>query len=661
MINCSTAPEELELLLKEPSQISCHFRERMFSTRTLQFSVPGHPHTLQFKHASTDWYCDVCFAEFSSGDSSFSCDMCQYDMCGDCFSAVISYHPRHPHPLEQLNSSCGWRCDVCTTYSPGGFRYHCKQGCDWDVCSKCLMHPSTSVKEGPKNPQLRIQQLEERVKSLNSKLSAEIEELEAKLNFCNAELEKERTMAAKLNEEVEAFKKGREKEYMKEKSELEAKFREELKASRMECEKLRAEHAREKIMFKTRQDDEMKAAKKQWEQITRALNQQHLEELNQMKKKLQQLQEQLQKQEEEHTSIALITAFPELNEAFKLASILQAQLKTSAPEFILLQKSLERLTRNLQGASKNNEELASHLRALTELKGTLKKQVIKSDATCKKILGQTLTVQSSEAEIQECSRNISLLTRMWGMKGLTDKKNSIDVPTAECPDTPPKPLTVPLQAHYDEPCTPPFQVLCTLTDTLAQLQSCRFDECTKLADKHTVLSKELSEQKTLGCTLHKAIEESQRECAELQREHQSKWKLLRGLEGDERFIGMPEVWSMLSELLPQAQQAILDLVVSKASSGRFSTNNSNCNKSPTAGTLPGCTASPAVAPENTPLVCSVSSSDMMQMMCIECDERPPNMQFQPCGHVVLCSQCGATVRKCPHCRVPIKTKIHIFP
>ncbi|KAH3722754.1 hypothetical protein Pelo_18539 [Pelomyxa schiedti] len=43
-------------------------------------------------------------------------------------------------------------------------------------------------------------------------------------------------------------------------------------------------------------------------------------------------------------------------------------------------------------------------------------------------------------------------------------------------------------------------------------------------------------------------------------------------------------------------------------------------------------------------------------VCIECDERPPNVQFQPCGHVVLCSKCADVIRKCPHCRAPIKEK-----
>ncbi|KAH3762788.1 hypothetical protein Pelo_5367 [Pelomyxa schiedti] len=165
----------------------------------------------------------------------------------------------------------------------------------------------------------------------------------------------------------------------------------------------------------------------------------------------------------------------------------------------------------------------------------------------------------SEPEIQECARNISTLTKkVLGIKSsatsthtVLKEEESDDDNTVD--DILMKPL---LQLQRDHTLTPPFQLLCTLSDTLAQLQRCQFSECTKLADKHTVLSKELSEQVSIGGTLHKAIEDTQRECSELQREHNGKWKVQRGLEGDERFIGMPCVWSQLSELLPQAQQAM---------------------------------------------------------------------------------------------------------
>ncbi|KAH3705765.1 hypothetical protein Pelo_19687 [Pelomyxa schiedti] len=110
-------------------------------------------------------------------------------------------------------------------------------------------------------------------------------------------------------------------------------------------------------------------------------------------------------------------------------------------------------------------------------------------------------------------------------------------------------------------------------------------------------------------------------CTDLMREHNSKWMLMRGLEGDERFIQCPDVQSLLSPLLPQAQQAIVDLMVSKA-------------------------ASLSLAQQH------ITSAEV----CIECEEKPPNVILHPCGHAVLCSECAATMRKCPQCRAPITQK-----
>ncbi|KAH3764960.1 hypothetical protein Pelo_3176 [Pelomyxa schiedti] len=262
------------------------------------------------------------------------------------------------------------------------------------------------------------------------------------------------------------------KEHIKETSELEVKFNAELKAARNECEKLKAEHTREKIHMEAKHN----AATKEWEQATKILNQQHAEKLNQMNTKLKQVQEQ----REESNSMGQTTQLPELNEAFRLATLFQTQLQKSSPQFILLQESLEKLSISLQGTTKRNEELASHLQRLSDMKGTLVRKLNESDAACKKILGKNLTVRNSEAEIQECSRNISSLTKLWGMKGLMAEKNAITV-AEECEPVDERlleHLIVPLKPQQDGgQFTPPFQALCTLTDTLAQLQSCRFDDC----------------------------------------------------------------------------------------------------------------------------------------------------------------------------------------
>ncbi|KAH3766986.1 hypothetical protein Pelo_1151 [Pelomyxa schiedti] len=449
-------------------------------------------------------------------------------------------------------------------------------------------------------------------------------------------------------------------------------------------EKLKKEFTKEKSELEAKQKEEMKAAKKEWEQITERNNEQHSEQLNQVKKKLQQLQDQLKKKQEEddeRKSTSLVaTSHPELREAFESAQLLQSQLLILAPQFVLLKESLTKVNDSLQRATESNEELASHLKKLTELKGTLVMKLNELDSACKKLLGQTLTVQNSESEIQECARNISRLTKkVWGIKSSTLTSTSSEmemVPKEEAEgddNTVDGILMKPLLTVNDpqpHTFTPPFQLLCTLSDTLAQLQRCHFDECTKLADKHTVLSKELSEQVSVGGTLQKAIEETQRECSKLQREHKGKWRLQRGLEGDEKFIGMPCVWSQLSELLPQAQQAIVELSLSKArlsSSACFGGSQQqqqprlpSMTTESTAGatTLPGCTATTSsVSPVLLSSVPNCNNSE--SNVCVECEERPPNVQLRPCGHVVLCSQCAAVMKKCPHCHTFIKDKIHL--
>ncbi|KAH3723373.1 hypothetical protein Pelo_17924 [Pelomyxa schiedti] len=271
----------------------------------------------------------------------------------------------------------------------------------------------------------------------------------------------------------------------------------------------------------------------QIKQVTERNNEQHSEQINQVKKNLQQLQEKLQKTQEEENDErkSVLASHPELREAFESAKLLQSQLVTFASEFVLLDESVKKLNDSLQRATESNEELASHLTKLTERKGALVMKLNKSDSSCKKLLGQTLMVQNSKPEIQECARNISTLTKkVLGIKSsatstytVPKEEESDDGDTVD--DILMKPL---LQLQRDNTFTPPFQLLRTLSDTLAQLQRCQFAECTKLADKHTVLSKELSEQVSIGGTLHKAIEDTQRECSELQREHNGKWKLQRG-------------------------------------------------------------------------------------------------------------------------------------
>ncbi|KAH3758867.1 hypothetical protein Pelo_9306 [Pelomyxa schiedti] len=157
-----------------------------------------------------------------------------------------------------------------------------------------------------------------------------------------------------------------------------------------------------------------------------------------------------------------------------------------------------------------------------------------------------------------------------------------------------------------------------------------------------------------------------------------KLELQRGLEGDERFIGVPGVWSQLSELLPQAQQAMFDLMVSKATSSATPShqysiqqrNHTPESSTPTgryAADGPGCTATTTLvagtlqAYVSSVVVVNNNRHNSLSNVCMECDERPPNVQLQPCGHIVLCSQCATVMKKCPECRVAIiKDKINLL-
>ncbi|KAH3758719.1 Morn repeat protein [Pelomyxa schiedti] len=357
----------------------------------------------------------------------------------------------------------------------------------------------------------------------------------------------------------------------------------------------------------------------------------------------------------------------ELNQAMKLTTQFQALLKKSAPELMLLRESLAKITKHLQEATQCNEALRSHLQDLNELKDLLEKQLDETCETSKRVLGQTLTVQNSEAEIQQCSRSISELTKkVLASKHpaaattgenlvipLTTKGKELLMVTLSEPSVLDK-ISVDFHLDAASGLPQPFQWLGSLSDTLGELQGCRFEECTKLADQKTMLSKELSDQITLGLNLHKEIEEIKGVCTKMTQEHKTKWMLMRGLEGDEQFIALPCVWSMLSELLPQAQQAVVDLMVSKAASMAAVVSTPSM-PSVTTSTLPGCTST--TSSSSAGATAALTPTTLVNKLCMECDENPPNVQFQPCGHIVLCSQCAAVgMRKCLVCRTPIQQK-----
>ncbi|KAH3723053.1 hypothetical protein Pelo_18242 [Pelomyxa schiedti] len=380
-------------------------------------------------------------------------------------------------------------------------------------------------------------------------------------------------------------------------------------------------------------------------------------------------------------------ALCELSTTFKVATKLRSQLQKAAPLLVSLENSVSMLKQFLESATERNLSLEVHLKDLSTLRKELEKAVEESDTRCKQVLGQTLTVESSESEIQQCSRSLSsLMKKLLEIKTLSSSSGNNEekergtraVPTKDInnlmslkPWLLLKPLEAPLPSSSST-CVP-FSLLLReiTTDTVLSTQGggCNdFDKCHTVIDQHTVLHKECTSQAALGQRLHKEIVDLLSTCQGLNEVHNCKYMLMRGLEGDEQFMSHPDVWSQLSDLFPRSLQSVVDVMVSKSTSASM-----NSTTTTTMATQPGCTASvvPAGhytqhAPQQQPqtgIISGVNSSSPtggnVVMMCIDCDESPPNVQFQPCGHVVLCTQCAANVRKCTHCRAPIKTKTEI--
>lgn len=121
---------------------------------TVHVSVHEHPLT---EIGRSGWSCDGPGCRNNSGPR-FNCSCgCNYDLCAQCvqkYAAVVEVVPvvelppvvigpgphlvdNHDHPLE-LCERGGWSCDGrCGCNS--GDRFRCRDGCDYDLCSECLV------------------------------------------------------------------------------------------------------------------------------------------------------------------------------------------------------------------------------------------------------------------------------------------------------------------------------------------------------------------------------------------------------------------------------------------------------------------------------------------------------------------------------------------
>ena len=78
--------------------------------------------------------------EFNKVDYSYHCNLCEFDMCCDCFNKVNGKSPNlacHQHPLAiSDNDNYDWICDFCDREGANGDSWSCK-ACDFDVCLNC--------------------------------------------------------------------------------------------------------------------------------------------------------------------------------------------------------------------------------------------------------------------------------------------------------------------------------------------------------------------------------------------------------------------------------------------------------------------------------------------------------------------------------------------
>ena len=107
--------------------------------------------------------CDLCSRFFPCSIGYFNCAQgCDYDVCARCVEQAapkpeplpqpLMIHPsakcssghslgKYEDPLEERGKN-GLGCDFCQKFFPCSLGYYnCGQGCDYDVCAKCLETP----------------------------------------------------------------------------------------------------------------------------------------------------------------------------------------------------------------------------------------------------------------------------------------------------------------------------------------------------------------------------------------------------------------------------------------------------------------------------------------------------------------------------------------
>lgn len=56
---------------------------------------------------------------------------------------------------------------------------------------------------------------------------------------------------------------------------------------------------------------------------------------------------------------------------------------------------------------------------------------------------------------------------------------------------------------------------------------------------------------------------------------------------------------------------------------------------------------------------TVTESSLEGIECIVCCESPPNVRFEPCGHIIACVDCARRMKKCLECHLVITSKTNL--
>ncbi|XP_062512586.1 protein Mdm4-like [Corticium candelabrum] len=101
------------------------------------------------------WECAVCRTSSSESHERYlyRCQACSFNLCNKCFSVVGGLHSLHSHSLKKslvrdVFEGGVWHCNRCNVMNSGEWSYHCSL-CDFDLCETCFHSQPHPLHEHP--------------------------------------------------------------------------------------------------------------------------------------------------------------------------------------------------------------------------------------------------------------------------------------------------------------------------------------------------------------------------------------------------------------------------------------------------------------------------------------------------------------------------------